>query len=382
MPPPEELAVIRVGEVRDRPAMAWAEGMSFCMPQTVLSQTGLDRQRTARGEVIVSAETRAPDQSAIEALRMRAAFTPPPTSSRLPFSYRSIPGPIRGAVASLIGRWQRSRANHWAAFPQWPIDLSVDFLADLQVTGEIPRRQPTPVILSHDLDSPEGLRNVVREFLPLEAAVGARSTNFIVPCGWPLDHRLLEELVSGGHELGIHGYDHGNRTPFADDPERRRRLDAARPLIERYAVRGYRAPSLLRTPELLSDLADRYGYDSSIPTAGGLFPMPNNGCATARPFHIGSLLEIPLSLPRDGSLRFLGHSPDEITSLWIRVAQSIAASGGIVMLLTHGEARFSGNPAMLRAYQRFLEWIDSSNRFTWSTAGELARQFEQGRKVA
>jgi len=73
------------------------------------------------------------------------------------------------------------------------------------------------------------LKNLVARFLPLEEAVGARSTSYIVPCAWPLDHSLIAELVSRGHEVGVHGYDHGNLTPFAADRERRRRLDAARP---------------------------------------------------------------------------------------------------------------------------------------------------------
>lgn len=55
-------------------------------------------------------------------------------------------------------------------------------------------------------------------------------------------------------------------------------------------------------------------------------------------------LEIPLSLPRDGSLRFLGHTPKEILSLWKLCANSLADAGGVVVLLTHCESRFSGNP--------------------------------------
>jgi len=88
--------------------------------------------------------------------------------------------------------------------------------------------------------------------------------------------------------------------------------DRARGFVERYTATGYRAPSLLRTRPLLRDLGPRFRYDSSIPTAGGLFPTPNNGCATARPFRIEDILELPITLPRDGTLRFLGFSPDEV----------------------------------------------------------------------
>jgi peptidoglycan/xylan/chitin deacetylase (PgdA/CDA1 family) len=182
-------------------------------------------------------------------------------------------------------------------------------------------------------------------------------------------------VAARGHEAGVHGFDHSNRTPFANATERARRLDAARPLVERYVMIGYRAPSLLRTRSLLQDLSSRYRYDSSIPTSGGPFPVPNNGCATARPFVVERIAEIPVTLPRDGSLRFLGYSPREIARLWIECADTIARSGGIVTLLTHCERRFSGNPRMLDAYRRFLDYVaGAGDRFRFVTAASLWRE--------
>jgi peptidoglycan/xylan/chitin deacetylase (PgdA/CDA1 family) len=227
------------------------------------------------------------------------------------------------------------------------------------------------VVLSHDLDSTEGVTNCLRHFAPLEEAVGARALNFIVPCGFPVDQRLLEELRARGHELGIHGFDHANKTPFAAPDVRKERLHAAARLVEQFEIRGYRAPSLLRTQPLLQDLSKIYEFDSSIPTSGGLFPVPNNGCATARPFQIEGIWELPLSVPRDGSLRFLGESPGEILELWKTCSLRIAKSGGVVVLLTHCEQRFSGNPHMLQIYQEFVEFVATSPEFVWSNATEV-----------
>lgn len=368
----DTLRTICVGEVRDRPNLAWAEGLSFSLPADVIVRTGLNRRLTASGNVIVCGETGLPEEADISSLRMRAAYTRQPTSARLPFSYQRIPGPLRSLVGAAIGRWQRSRVRHWARFPQWPLDLSVDFLQDLRTPEAAwPADRATPVILSHDLDSLEGLRNVVRDFLPLEEEVGARSTNFVVPCGWPLDIGLLQELDDRGHEIGVHGYDHSNLTAFAADLERRRRLDEALEVMTEFGAVGYRAPSLLRSAPLLRDLAARYRYDSSIPTSGGLFPTPNNGCATARPFRIGSLLEIPLSLPRDGSLRFLGLAPDEILNYWTTLSEVIAASRGVVVVLTHCEERFSGNQPMREAYRKFVHAIVGSGKYYFTTACDL-----------
>lgn len=315
-------------------------------------------------------------------LRTRAAFTNrPPASARSPVSYRRVPARVRHAVARTIGRIQRARQSAWSRFPGWPIDLSADFAADLAGPPHALFAR-TPVLVTHDIDSPEGLRNLVRLFLPLEERVTARSANYVVPCDWPVDHGLVGEVVQRGHEIGVHGYDHANRTPFAGPSERRQRLAAGRAFGDRYQAAGYRAPSLLRTAALLADLGPLYRYDSSIPTAGGAFPVPNNGCASARPWRLGGLWELPVTLPRDGSLLFLGHGPAEIARLWQDTARLAAGSGGIVCLLTHCEAGFSGNDSMLGAYRRFLEWVAGDPRFELTRPVDLVDRLDRAGEVA
>ena len=372
----DELMSFRVQNAPAVPQLEWIEGMHFCMPRALLQRLDLLQHLTSDGCLVVPSGFPIVLPGASESLRLYASFPEQkPVSSRLPVSYHTVPAWLRSLVASAIGRWQRHHIDRWAAFPRWPLDLSADFVADLSGDDPSPFAVgPTPVVLTHDLDSAEGLRHVVRWFLDREEAVGARSSNFIVPCAWPIDHGLLGELQQRGHEVGIHGYDHSNRTPFAPAAERQTRLQGARDLIDRYNVIGYRAPSLLRSQELLRDLGSLYRYDSSIPTSGGLFPVPNNGCASARPFIIEGLAELPLSMPRDGSLRFLGYTPKHILEVWIRCAHAIARSRGVVVLLTHCETRFSGNPAMLKMYEQFLDFIASSPRFRWSTPREVLEQ--------
>jgi peptidoglycan/xylan/chitin deacetylase (PgdA/CDA1 family) len=357
---------------------AWAEGLEVSLPRAALAAAGLEREVNARGELRLPPAATAIAAGSANELRLRSAFTRPPASSRLPFSYRSVPGPLRRVVARATGRFQRRRMHRWAHFPTWPIDVSADVLEDWaspdRSLNRLNAARATPVILTHDIDSPEGLRNLVTDFLPMEEAHGARSTNFIVPCAWRLDEGLLNETRARGHELGIHGYDHANRTPFADAAERQARLDGARPLAEQFGMVGYRAPSLLRTPALLADVATRYRYDSSIPTSGGLFPVPNNGCASARPFRVGDLVELPISLPRDGSLGFLGYSPNEILQLWRSCADIVARARGVVVLLTHCERHFSGHTSMLQVYRDFLAWISEDPRYAWATPTDVLTQ--------
>ena len=372
----EVLETIRVARTAGLPHLAWAEGRSFRLPRPVLAAAGLTADADEEASLDLYPAYPPPGAEQAGMLRLRAAFTDrPPTSARLPLSYRLVPGRLRSLLAGWLGRRQRGRQDRWAAFPAWPLDLSTDLLDDWANGRPSPwAGRPTPVVLSHDLDSPEGLGNLVRDFLDIEERVGARSTNFVVPCAWPLDHGLLREVRRRGHEIGVHGYDHSNRTAFLPADLQERRLAAGAELGGRYGARGYRAPSLLRTRELLARLAGRYAYDSSIPTSGGLFPTPNNGCASARPFRLGRLIELPLSMPRDGSLLFLGYGIDEIADLWRTCARQIHDSGGVVVLLTHCERRFSGRPALLAAYRALLEELAADRRFRWCTAEEVVRE--------
>ena len=352
--------------------VAWAEGLPRNLPTPLLRLLG---SPAPEGSSAVEA------RRAAEALRLAAAFTDtPPASARLPFSYQAVPGPLRRLLGNVIGRIQRARQGSWARYPGWPLDLSADVAADLAGLPSITFDR-TPVLVTHDIDSPEGLRNLRDMFLPLEEAVGARSANYIVPCAWPLDEELVRETATRGHEIGTHGYDHANRTPFLPGRERRARLQTGREFVRTHGGVGYRAPSLLRTAALIEDLQPLYRYDSSIPTSGGAFPVPNNGCASARPWRFGSMWELPLSLPRDGSLRFLGYSPAEIGALWRTIALRIANSGGMVCLLTHCEAGFSGNPPMLAQYQALLDWIAAEPRFEFIRPMDLCDRLDQGHPV-
>ena len=365
----ERLQRVRITGV-PAPHLEWAVGREVSLPASVLASMRVPAHASELD--LTRAATPSLDGLASH-LRTRAAFTDAlPHSASMPFSYRYVPPSIRSFVARQIGRRLRGREHEWSRFPGWPLDLSADFVTDWIAphTGTTPR---APALLTHDIDSADGLRNLVDQFLPLEEAAGARSTSYVVPCAWKLDHGLLREVGARGHEIGVHGYDHSNRTPFLPREERRRRLDEGRAALAEYAPTGYRAPSLVRTAGLLEDLADYFQYDSSIPTSGGPFPAPNNGCATARPFRIGRTLEIPITLRRDGMAQFLGYSPSEIGRMWIDDACDIAAARGMVVLLTHCERRFSGNGPMLAAYRQFLEFVAGSPQFEWTLAGVIAR---------
>ena len=177
-------------------------------------------------------------------------------------------------------------------------------------------------------------------FLPIEEKVGAVSSNYIVPCAWTIDHALLAEVRDRGHEIGIHGYDHSNRTPFATPDEMLRRLSAARPLIERYGIIGYRAPSLLRTVALVEAIGGMYRYDSSILTSEGCCLGPQQWLchrSAVTGLKAGRCQRSPRHCRAMAACVSSGMTLQEIAAVWRACAERIAASGGIVSLLTHCE---------------------------------------------
>jgi hypothetical protein len=119
--------------------VAWAEGLPLNLPAALLRLLG---EPPPTGDAAAAA------RQAAEALKLAAAFTEiPPASTRLPFSYQTIPGPMRPLRGRLIGRVQRARQAKWARYPGWPLDLSADVAADLAGAPGITFRC-TPVLLT------------------------------------------------------------------------------------------------------------------------------------------------------------------------------------------------------------------------------------------
>jgi polysaccharide deacetylase family protein (PEP-CTERM system associated) len=110
----------------------------------------------------------------------------------------------------------------------------------------------------------------VREILDMFDAAEVKATFFAL--GWVAKRHggLMREIVSRGHELASHGWDHGrvfrmDRQSFGEDISRARKVleDAAG-----VPILGYRAPSFSidrRTPWAFMELAEQgYLYSSSV----------------------------------------------------------------------------------------------------------------------
>jgi len=110
----------------------------------------------------------------------------------------------------------------------------------------------------------------VREILDLFDAADVRATFFAL--GWVAQRHggLMREIVTRGHELASHGWDHGrvfrmDRKSFGEDIARARNVLQD---VAGVSVVGYRAPSFSidrRTPWAFLELAEQgYLYSSSV----------------------------------------------------------------------------------------------------------------------
>ncbi len=299
---------------------------------------------------------------------------PPPIYARFPLLYRLMPDRARD-VARRVLAGRRSGGYDLALTEASAADL---WLAALRQMGYAspqplwPEGKRFAVALTHDVDTARGLA-LAPEFASIEQAAGLRSCWYVVGQRYPLDHALLERLQAEGHEIGLHGDQHDGRLAFLPEERIRQRLRACQPLIERYAMEGFRSPMLLRTRRLLSVVREFFRYDSSVPDHSVVFPPRLDGCLTTLPFSIEGLTILPITLPRDGTLRALGCSPDDIGEIWQAKVQWIKSVGGQVNLLTHPEPLFSGNQAMLAVYERFLAWLGQDQEAWFALPREIAQ---------
>jgi hypothetical protein len=123
----DPLVVVKIGRVSGLPRLAWAEGCEFSLPAAAAGRLRGSQADAAAIEISPDAVRPAPE--VVDQLRSRQAYTDrKPGSSRLPFSYRRVPGWARSLIATGLGVVGRRRLAR-TTFPRWPLDLSADFAA-------------------------------------------------------------------------------------------------------------------------------------------------------------------------------------------------------------------------------------------------------------
>jgi hypothetical protein len=246
-----------------------------------------------------------------------------------------------------------------ASFPRWPVEpalhdlqaLLLGLLADM--AGEpLPRIASWPdghswaLVLTHDVETDVGYRHVA-PMRDLEVRRGVRSAWNFVPLRYDVEDEVVEALLAGGFEVGVHGLLHDGRD-LASPALLRRRLPRMREYAERWRAGGFRSPALNRDWDVMRTLG--FQYDSSYPDTDPYQPDPG-GCCSWLPFFNGETVELPITLPQDHTLlEILGRrEPVE----WFDKARELRRRGGMALLITHPDYMLEA--ARLDAYDRFLE---------------------------
>jgi hypothetical protein len=256
----------------------------------------------------------------------------------------------------LVRRWF-SRFQAGMSFPRWPVETCLHDLYELLfalleslVEEPVPIIAPWPAghrwafVLTHDVESAAGYANVDL-LCDIEVGSAYRSSwNFV-----PLNHHVrLEGVIEGlkekGFEVGVHGLRHDGR----DITELEDRLPAIREWADRWNAAGFRSPATLRDWETMHTLG--FDYDSTYFDTSPYEPQPG-GCCTWLPYMIGTMVELPTTLPQDHTLFEILGGLDE--TLWLDKARFLRERGGMVLVLSHPD--YARNERLARAYKRLLD---------------------------
>jgi peptidoglycan/xylan/chitin deacetylase (PgdA/CDA1 family) len=301
-------------------------------------------------------------------------------SSKLIFYYLIkglIPTALRHRINAIAVRTRKP-----LDFPHWPCETAlVDFwrdwvresmrslgLADAPHIGFWPDGHKCCVVLTHDVESPFGVEQIER-MTDLEERYGFRSA-FNFPLNqYRIDWRRLDELKRRGFEFGAHGLAHDGRLFRSEEDFRE-----LAPMLERFAkeqgFHGFRSPSTLRRVVWLKELS--FDFDSSFADTDPYEPQPGGSCSIF-PFFIGSMVELPYTVPQDHTLIHLLRR--EPLPIWTSKSEWIASSGGMILTLTHPD--YSGTEPYLTAYEELLKRLKDLDCAWRAVPSEVAEWWRQ-----
>ncbi len=297
----------------------------------------------------------------------------PPRSIHFYYRFKNlIPKPVRHRLNRAVVRMRPARR-----FPNWPCeDTVLNLLTEWldAASGQCTSAQrvriglwPTGcrccVVLTHDVDSAQGMAHVER-MAELEAKYGLRSAWNLPLAQYRIDWSMVERLRRAGFEFGAHGLDHRGalfRTRHDFEQLSPTLLD----LGHEHGLCGFRAPSTLRRLEWIEELG--FDHDSSLADTDPFEPQGGGAC-TIFPFFIGQTVELPYTLPQDHTLvHVLRRDP---LAMWTDKAGWIAARRGMILSLVHPD--YCGEPPLLGVYEEFLKYLKELDRVWYALPSEVA----------
>jgi peptidoglycan/xylan/chitin deacetylase (PgdA/CDA1 family) len=288
-----------------------------------------------------------------------------PLYSRLPALYFATPAWVkraaRSAFAARQGRIEGLVRRYLA------------FLEDAPAGDG----RPVPLLLTHDVDTAEGLAALPR-LLAVEEALGLASLVFLVTHRYAWDRAALAGLAERGHAFGVHDTTHDNRLAYLPAAAVEARIARAQQALGALDSGAFRAPAFLRSRALYEGIHRRVRVDLSTNDSALVWPHPGDGLGSPFPVRYRGLVCAPTTLPRDGELIALGLEGQAALDLCVRKAEQLARAGAPAVVLTHPDPTFTDTAGRRETYGRLLERLRASGRFQLAaparTLAELARR--------
>lgn len=296
-----------------------------------------------------------------------------------------IPVPVRWAIRRL-----RSPSILRRNAATWPIDESAATRRPADWQGW-PDGKRFALVLTHDVESPKGLRKV-RDLAELEMRHGFRSSFNFIPEGPYEDPAGLRDwLVNHGFEVGVHDLNHDGHLYESREGFTRKARRINRYLGMWSAV-GFRSGFMLRQLDWLHDLDVL--YDTSTFDTDPFEPQPV-GSKTIFPFRVRppagkdgpGYVELSYTLPQDSTLFLLLR--EKTPEIWKRKLDWIAGHGGLALVNIHPDyIRFRGEAGSKSSYPAelltdFLEYINRqyADAYWNPLARDLASWYRDGRQM-
>ena len=236
-------------------------------------------------------------------------------------------------------------------------------------------------LLSHDVDTLKGYRNVLK-LADFDEQMGFRSTfNFVPERYGRISLELLKELKERGFGIGVHGLNHDGKLFYSKRIFARKAIGINKYLKE-WGTCGFTSPSTHHNLAWMSAL--NIDYATTTFDTDPFEPQPDHA-KTIFPFLVENgiklkeYVELPYTLPQD-HLLFVILKEKKI-DIWKRKIDWIAQMGGMALLNTHPDyIRFNGKKPNgedypIKYYGDFLQYV--KNRYSGIYHHTLASEISQ-----
>ncbi len=256
-------------------------------------------------------------------------------------------------------------------FPRWPFEPALvehrdgELLAALRASGGgrlpivnfWPEGRRACLLLTHDVEGPAGIANVMR-VIELEQRYGFRSCWNFVAEWYPIPDGLFDEVRAAGCEIGLHGIKHDGKL-FSSRESFEEGLTQIREYCERWGAVGFRSPATHRNADWMHELPVE--YDSSFPDSDPFEPQAG-GCCSIMPFRFGDVVELPITMMQDHTMFEILRDPG--IDRWVEKAGWIIDNHGLICINVHPD--YVVEQRFLDRYETFLAHMAERRDAIWA----------------